>query len=80
MPIDDTDPRPALPRRLPAGDPRLAAVATRLRSLRVELDRLDDQVDLLDRPQRVEIARHTVKIRAEVDSLENELCKRGAGL
>jgi hypothetical protein len=63
----------------PPGDPRLATLATRVRALRVELDRTDHAVDLFDRDLRVEFARHTTRVRAEVDALEATVEARAAG-
>ncbi len=62
----------------PDVDPRYMTLATRLRSIRGELDRLDDGVQLFDRDERVELARHTVRIRGEVDALEEMLDHRAA--
>jgi hypothetical protein len=46
-------------------------VATRCRSLRVELDRLDDVLDLLEPgPPRAEAIMHGVLIRDQVDQLD----------
>jgi hypothetical protein len=60
--------------------PGLAAVNTRLRALRVDLDRLDDAIDLLDRPERVELTRHSLHARSAIDSLEAAVDKLAAGL
>ena len=59
---------------------QLAAVATRLRSLRVDLDRLDDAIDLLSRPMRVELTRSSLHVRSALDFLESEVDKLSAGL
>jgi hypothetical protein len=64
----------------PTVDPRLAAVATRLRALRVDLDRLDDAIDLLPRATRVELTRYSLQMRSALDSLESAVEKMGAGL
>lgn len=68
------------PTRPPGGapDPRLVALATRLRALRVELDRTDDVVQLLDRDVRVEFARVTTAIRGHLDLLEADVERRAA--
>lgn len=72
-------PTPTVPTG-PPGDPRVAQVATRVRALRIALDRTDDAVDLLDRDLRVEFARHTTRVRGEVDVLEATVDRIGAGL
>lgn len=77
MPSDPT--RPDQPGVSPPGDPRLASVATRLRVLRIELDRTDAAVDMLDRHERVEFARRTTAIRAELDQLEADVERQAAG-
>ena len=65
---------------LPPTDPRLATVLTRTLALRAELERTDDAVDLLDRDDRVTVARHTTRIRAEIDGLESLLHEMVAGI
>ena len=65
---------------LPPADPRIATVNTRCQALRAELERTDDAVDLLDRDDRVTVARHTTRIRAEIDGLESLLHEMVAGI
>jgi hypothetical protein len=55
----------------PTLDPRWMAVATRCRGVRVDLDRLDDALDLLDPgPPRAEAITHAVLMRDELDQLD----------
>jgi hypothetical protein len=55
----------------PTVDPRWVSVATRCRSLRVSLDRLDDALDLLDAGgRRAEAVTHAVMLRDQLDQLE----------
>lgn len=56
-----------------APDPRLVALATRCRAVRVALDRLDDQLDLLDKPEHRRLAPWAVAIRDSVDGLEADI-------
>lgn len=46
---------------------------TRCRSIRTELDRLDDQIDLLDRDDRAIYAAQTAEIRVRLDQLEQAI-------
>jgi hypothetical protein len=62
----------------PDVDPRYVTLLTRLRSVRGELDRLDDGVQLFDRPERVELARYTTRVRGELDALEDVVDHRAA--
>jgi hypothetical protein len=64
----------------PLVDPRLVTLETRLRGVRVALDRLDDTVDLLDRDSRVTFARCTTRLRGELDGLEEAVTQHAAGL
>jgi hypothetical protein len=61
----------------PKIDPRWVSVATRCRALRVDLDRLDDQLDLLDAGgRRAEAVIHAVSIRDQLDTLVEEEASR----
>lgn len=54
-------------------DPRLTTVATRLRSLRVELDRLDDSIGLLHRDDQRRLVAWTHVLRDSLDGLDGDL-------
>lgn len=58
----------------------VAVVAARLDDLRAELHRVEGTADQLDPGRRVELGRHLVTIRAEVDSAEQLVTAWGAGL
>jgi hypothetical protein len=56
-------------------------MATRARAMRVELDRLDDQIELLDREERRPFARRAVDLRGHLDELEADIeAAAGGGL
>ena len=64
----------------PTVDPRWIAVGTRCRSLRVDLDRLDDTLDLLEPgPPRAEAVTRAVVIRDQVDELDQLVETQAAG-
>jgi hypothetical protein len=54
-------------------------VATRLRSLRTELDRLDDAIELLDRDDRPRLGHPSAILRDIVDLIEEDVEARAAG-
>jgi hypothetical protein len=61
-------------------DARFVALATRCHSLRVELDRLDDTVALLDCDDRARLGLLAANVRASADELEQRVERRAAGL
>ena len=61
-------------------DPRLTTLLTRVRSIRHELDRLDDALSMLTRPERAELESSAVMMRDLLDGLEADIDKRAAGL
>jgi len=78
MPETD-DTRPASPGRQPAADPRYAVMVTRCRSLRRELDRLDDALGLLSRDERDGLDTLAASIREAVDTFDAVVERRAAG-
>jgi hypothetical protein len=60
-------------------DPRLAALLVRIRRIRVELDRLDDGLDLLDCDGRVDLLDRAIALREAVDQLDAGLERVAAG-
>ena len=68
------------PTPTPSVDPRLIAIAVRIRSLRVALDRVDDALSLLDRDCRSGLNSMTAFIRDGVDEIERRVEQRAAGL
>jgi hypothetical protein len=65
---------------MPSVDPRLIAIAVRVRSLRVELDRVDDALSLLDRDSRLVLNLMAAVIRDGVDEIERRVEQQAAGL
>lgn len=65
---------------MPSVDPRLIAIAVRVRSLRVELDRVDDALSLLDRDSRSGLNSMAAVIRDGVDEIERRVERQAAGL
>jgi hypothetical protein len=65
---------------MPSVDPRLIAIAVRVRSLRVELDRVDDALSLLDRDSRLGLNLMAAVIRDGVDEIERRVEQQAAGL
>ena len=63
----------------PTLDPRFVTVAIRLRSLRTELDRLDDAIELLDRDGRPRLGHPSAILRDIVDMIEEDVEARAAG-
>lgn len=61
-------------------DPRFAGLATECRRMRHELDRLDDQLALLDRDGRAGLDLLAAAMREGVDELERRIEQRAAGL
>ncbi len=68
------------PTLTPSVDPRLIAIAVRIRSLRVELDRVDDALSLLDRDSRSGLNSMAAVIRDGVDEIERRVERQAAGL
>ena len=60
-------------------DPRLVTLMTRCRSLRTELDRLDDALSLLDRAERADLDSSAIMMRDLLDGLETDIEARAAG-
>jgi hypothetical protein len=60
-------------------DPRFVTVATRLRSLRTELDRLDDAIELLDRDDRPRLGHPSAILRDILDMIEEDVEARATG-
>ena len=57
----------------PTVDPRLATIATRLRALKVELDRLDDAISLLHKQDHHRLASWMFVLRDAADGLEQDV-------
>lgn len=68
------------PTPMPSVDPRLIAIAVRVRRLRVELDRVDDALSLLDRDSRSGLNLMAAVIRDGVDEIERRVEQQAAGL
>jgi hypothetical protein len=64
----------------PKIDPRWVALAARARTMRQELDRLDNLADQLEPAERTELLCRLVAIREELDQFDAELEARAAGL
>ena len=77
MPTDPT--RSPSADRQPPGDPRYAAMLTRCRRLRRELDRLDDALGLLSRDERDGLDTLAASIREAVDTFDAVVERRAAG-
>jgi hypothetical protein len=61
-------------------DPRLTTLLTRCRSIRHELDRLDDALSMLTRDERTDLEAPAITMRDLLDGLEADSDKRAAGL
>jgi len=61
-------------------DPRLTTLLTRCRSIRHELDRLDDALGLLDRVERARLEATATMMRDLLDGLEADIDRKAAGL
>ncbi|HET6773550.1 MAG TPA: hypothetical protein VFH36_09580 [Acidimicrobiales bacterium] len=73
-------PDTTVPTPQPPGDPRLTTLLTRCRSLRRELDRLDDALSMLTRDERAGLEASAVMMRDLLDGLEVDIDKRASGL
>jgi hypothetical protein len=58
----------------------LTTLLTRCRSIRHELDRLDDALSMLARAERADLESSAVMMRDLLDGLEADIDKRAAGL
>lgn len=64
----------------PVDDPVLMQLLTRLAALRMELDRLETYVDDHLYDEREVFTRHTLRMREDLDQLDELLAVRAAGL